>query len=241
MAIIYGVNPVLEQILSDPGKIENISLMRGPLHGQLGRIARQARELNLRIVFVDRKTLNRLAEGGVHQGVVARIGEYQYAPLEQALNGIVPPARLVILDGVQDPMNLGAIVRTAVCAGAHAVIIPERNSAGMTASAIKASAGAAGMIPVCQVKNVSRLLEDLKKRNIWTVAIEADGEKDIRELDPTLGWALVLGNEGKGVRKLVRENCDFSARIPMRGAFNSLNVSVAAGIALFTLMSRRSE
>lgn len=238
MAVIYGVNPVLEQMLTDPGKLEMIHLQRGPLKGQLGRIARQARELNIRVVFVDRKSLNRLSGGGVHQGTVARISEYEYAELEPMLSSAKSPARIVVLDGVQDPHNLGAIVRTGVCAGIDGVVIPERNAASMTAAAIKASAGAAPLARVVKAVNLVQTIEEFKKRNIWCVAVESGGEADISELDPTLSYAFVFGSEGKGIRRLVHDRCDRSARIPMAGEFNSLNVSVAVGVVLFSLPRR---
>lgn len=235
MSVIYGVNPILEQMLADPGRLELIHLQRGPLKGQLGRIVRQARELNIRVVFVDRKSLNRLSGGGVHQGAVARISEYEYADLNSILTSLKSPARIVVLDGVQDPHNLGAIVRTGVCAGIDGVVMPDRNAASMTAVAIKASAGAATLARVVKVGNLVRTLEEFKQHNVWTVAVESGGESTIAALDPTLNYAFVFGSEGKGIRRLVRERCDRTARIPMAGDFNSLNVSVAVGVVLFSL------
>jgi 23S rRNA (guanosine2251-2'-O)-methyltransferase len=238
MAIIYGVNPVLELFQADPGTIESIHLPRGPLRGALGRIARQAREAGIQIVYVDRKTLNRLAEGGVHQGVVARSEEYRYASFDALLNEISPASRVIILDGVQDPRNLGAVVRTAVCAGAAGVIIPERNSARMTAVAIKASAGAAGEARVVRVKNISRAIEELKKRDLWIAAVEAGGGKKVMDLDRDLGYAFVFGSEGSGIRPGVKKHCDFSAGIPLFGPIDSLNVSVAVGVTLYSVINR---
>jgi 23S rRNA (guanosine2251-2'-O)-methyltransferase len=236
MAIIYGVNPVLEQMLADPGRIDSIHLPKGPLHGQLGRVARQARELNIHLVYVDRKTLNRLAEGGVHQGVVARTSEYAYTSLPDLLKALKPDSRVIMLDGIEDPQNLGAVVRTSVCTGAAGVIIPERHAAGMSAGAIKASAGAANIARVCRVTNLARTLEAFKQHGLWNVAVEAGGERDVRELDHSLGYCLVFGSEGRGIRRLVRGACDMSAQIPMPGAFDSLNVSVAVGVALYAIL-----
>lgn len=238
MAVIYGINPVLEQLLADPGKLELINLPRGPLRGQLGRIARQAREMKVRLVYVDRKSLNRMAGGGAHQGVVARISEYNYATLDEVLIALKPPVRIVILDGIQDPQNLGAIVRTSVCLNVDCIIIPDRNAAGMTAAAIKASAGTAINAKVVKVKNIARTIKTLKGKNIWAVAVAADGEKDIGELDSSTSYALVFGSEGKGIRKLVREGCDISAHIPIKDESESLNVSVAVGIALYALRKK---
>lgn len=233
MALIYGVNPILEQLIAAPGQLEILHLPKGPLRGQLGRIARQARELGVHIVYVDRKTLNRIADGGAHQGVVGRTSDYRYAALDTLLAKLDTRSRVVVLDGVQDPHNLGAIVRTAVCAGAAGIVIPERNAVGMTAAAIKASAGAAMEATVVRVKNLVRVIEILKEHGVWTVAVEANGEKQVGELDPDLSYAFVFGGEGQGVRRLVRESCDMSARIPMHGSIGSLNVSVSVGVTLY--------
>ena len=235
MSQIFGINPVLEQLMADPGKLELVNLPKGPLRGQLGRIARLARDNKLRIVYVDRKTLNRMADGGTHQGVVAKVSEFKYARLNDIITD-EKGTRIVVLDGVQDPHNLGAIVRTAVCAGVKGIIIPEVNAAGMTATAIKTSAGAASLAKVVRVKNLARTIEELQNKGFWTVALEADGEKAVKELDPDTNYALVFGSEGKGVRKLVRQKCDITAHIPMKNEFNSLNVSVSVGVVLFSLM-----
>ena len=237
MGLIYGVNPVLEQLITAPGQVEMLHLPKGPLRGQLGRIARQARELGVHIVYVDRKTLNRLADGAAHQGVVGRTSDYQYTALDALLSQIDTQTRIVLLDGVQDPHNLGAIVRTAVCAGAAGIVIPERNSASMTAAAVKASAGAAAEATIVRVKNLVRVLEVLKERDVWTVAVEADGERQIGDLDPQLSYAFVFGGEGQGVRRLVRESCDMSVSIPMRGSIGSLNVSVSVGVTLYSVFA----
>lgn len=236
MSQIFGVNPVMEQLMADPGKLELINLPRGPLSGQLGRIARMAREHGIRIVFVDKKSMTRMADGGTHQGVIARVSEYKYSRLDEILSEEKSGQRIVVLDGVQDPHNLGAIVRTAVCAGVTGIIIPELNAVGMTATAIKTSAGAASLAKVVRVKNMARTLKVLQDSGYWNVALEADGKEDVRTLDPTTNYALIFGSEGKGVRKLVRERCDITAYIPMKGEFNSLNVSVSVGVVLFSLL-----
>jgi len=238
LPVIYGINPLLEQLGADPAKLEHVYLQKGPLHGQLGRVTRLAREAGVAFSFVEKKALNRLADGGAHQGVVAEVGEYEYAQLDAILNSLSKPARLVVLDGVQDPRNLGSIVRTAVCAGADGIIIPKRNAASMTAAAVKASAGGAAVAKVARVTNLARTLGEIGKRDIWCVAVEASGDKAVGELDPDLDYAFVFGGESEGIRRLLREKSDISARIPMRGPLNSLNVGVAVGIVLFTLAPR---
>ena len=236
MPRIYGINPILEQLSADAGRIERLHLPKGPIHGQLGRIARIARDAGIRVSYVARNALDRLADGEAHQGVVADVMEFVYADLGDVLNAVSKPRRLLLLDGVQDPRNLGSIVRTAVCAGVDGIIIPKRNAAGMTGVAAKASAGGAAVAKIARVTNMARLIEQLKERNIWTVAVEASGKQEVASLDPALDYAFVFGGEGSGVRRLLRESCDLSAHIPMRGPLDSLNVSVAVGITLFSLL-----
>jgi 23S rRNA (guanosine2251-2'-O)-methyltransferase len=239
VAVIYGVNPVIEQLAAGPEAIHHLYLLRGPMHGQIGRIAKAARENKIVTTFVDKKALNRLAEGGAHQGVVAETSDFRYVTLPEILGALSSPARLLVLDGVQDPHNLGAIVRTAVGAGADGLVIPKRNAASMTAAAVKASAGAAGKARIARVTNLVQALEQIKERGLWCVAVETRGDKDIRELDKTMDYCLVLGGEAQGIRRLLRERCDLTARIPMPGPLDSLNVSVAAGIVLFSILPEK--
>jgi 23S rRNA (guanosine2251-2'-O)-methyltransferase len=236
MPMIYGINPLLEQLVADPSKLEHLYLQRGPLHGQLGRVARLARETGVAFSFVDKKALNRLAGGGAHQGAVAEVGEYKYTQFEEILANLSKPARLLLLDHIQDPRNLGSIVRTAVCAGADGIVIPKRNAAAMTPAAVKTSAGGAAVAKVARVTNLVRALEQLRERKVWSVAVEAGGKDEVGALDPSLDYAFVFGGEGEGIRRLLREKCDFSVRIPMRGPLDSLNVAVAVGVVLFSLM-----
>jgi 23S rRNA (guanosine2251-2'-O)-methyltransferase len=237
--LIYGINPLLEQLTADPSKLEHIYLQKGPLHGQLGRVARLAREAGVAFSFVDKKALNRMAGGEAHQGAVAEVGEYDYAQFEEIIENLSHPARLLLLDNIQDPRNLGSIVRTAVCAGADGIVIPKRNAASMTGAAVKTSAGGAAVAKVARVTNMVRALEALQERKVWCVAVEAGGKEEISALDPSLDYAFVFGGEGEGIRRLLRERCDMSARIPMRGPLDSLNVAVAVGVTLFTLMPSR--
>jgi 23S rRNA (guanosine2251-2'-O)-methyltransferase len=237
MAIVYGVNPVLESLNTEPERIESILLLKGPLHGQLGRVARLARQRNIRISFLDRKTLSRKADSTSHQGVIAFLSDFRYSTLNDLIIAGGSQQRIVMLDGVQDPHNLGAIIRTSVCAGVQGVIIPDRNSANVNATVVKTSAGATSKAAVAQVRNLAQTVEQLQAEGFWAVAIDASGSETIAEIDSSRNLLLVFGNEHKGIRRLVREKCDHTARIPMKGDFDSLNVSVAVGVTLFRLIT----
>jgi len=234
MALIYGTNPVLETLNTQPEKIDEIAVLKGPLKGQLGRIARICRDRQIRIVFFDKKTLNRKANTTSHQGVIAYLSDFEYATVKEIISTESKPARIVVLDGVQDPHNLGAIVRTCVCAGVDGIIIPERNAVGVTPAVVKTSAGATRIAKIARVRNIANTIDLLKESGFWTVAIEADGEMPVQKIDTKENLVYVFGNEGKGLRPLVRKKCDLSAHIPMKGNFDSLNVSVSVGIVLFT-------
>jgi 23S rRNA (guanosine2251-2'-O)-methyltransferase len=238
MSIIFGINPVVESLKANPANVEGISMKKGQHTGALGKVSGLARKHNIRIAYVDQATLNKLSENGVHQGVVATVSEFEYAEFDDFLETLDRDSRVVVLDSVQDPRNLGAIVRTAVASGAAGVIIPERNAATMTASAIKTSAGAAAHAKVVRVTNLTRTLEKLMEKGLWAVAVEADAEKTIFDLSIKGGYVLVFGSEGKGVRRLVRETCDEAVQIPMKSEISSLNVSVAVGITLYTVFDR---
>jgi 23S rRNA (guanosine2251-2'-O)-methyltransferase len=197
-----------------------------------------ARGLNVPVRFEQRAALDRASSGQVHQGVIAYGAPTLYADYET----VAGSARiLVILDGVEDPHNLGAIIRTVNAAGADGVVIPERRAAGLTDAVAKAAAGALEHVPVIRVGNVTRTLADLKKRGYWVYGLDERGKDDYDRVEINLPSAIVLGAEGKGLHQLVRENCDFLVRIPMAGRIPSLNVSVAAGIVLFEWKSRTSH
>ena len=236
MAVIYGINPILELLATDPEAFHHIYIQLGPVRGRLGRVSRLAREGKIPVSFVDRKALHRLSGGQAHQGVVAETAEYRYSSLPDILGNRSSPSRVLVLDGIQDPRNLGAIVRTAVCAGADGMVIPKRGAAAMTETAVKASAGGAAIARIARVTNLAQALETLKKVGFWCVAVEAGGEKVFGELGRMLDYALVFGGEGKGIRRLLRERCDITARIPIRGPIDSLNVSVAVGVTLYALL-----
>jgi 23S rRNA (guanosine2251-2'-O)-methyltransferase len=235
--VVAGLHPV-EEALRSGRPIEQVYVQHGT-ERRLGEILELCRSAGIRIQNAPRQTLDRMAGGAVHQGVVAVAGGQLYANLDRVLDSLTAPGLLVVLDGVEDPHNLGAIVRTAHAAGADAVIIPERRAAGITPVASKAAAGALEHLPVCRVTNIARTLEELKEKSYWVVGLDEDGEKSFREIDYRGGCIIVLGGEGGGLHRLVRERCDWIASIPMAGALGSLNVSVAAGVVLYEAQRQR--
>jgi len=241
---VYGVNPVLEALRAHPDDVVRVLLERSRegrrSHGA-ERVAQSAAEAGVRVDDVPHGDLAHRSRGGVHQGVGAELAEFRYGELEDVLDRAAGPPFLLLLDGVTDPQNLGALVRSAHALGADGVIIPRDRAAGVTPAAFKAAAGALEHCPVARVTNLSRALEELKERGIWTVALAAEGEKDLGEIDLRLPTALVLGSEGGGVRPLVRKTCDHVARIAMAGKIGSLNVSAAGAIALYEVARQRAR
>ena len=210
--------------------MNRVLVARGASNARLQQIVDLCRELAIPVRFEPRETLDRLAGSAAHQGVVALGAAVQHVSLEELL----PAAqRIVILDGIEDPHNLGAIIRTAHAAGAAAVVIPERRAAGLTETVAKAAAGALEYLPVARVANVSRTLEMLKAHGFWTYGLDERGEHDYDRAEYALPSAFVQGGEGKGLHEMVKKHCDFLVRIPLAGRISSLNVSVAAGIVLF--------
>ncbi|HYS09995.1 MAG TPA: 23S rRNA (guanosine(2251)-2'-O)-methyltransferase RlmB [Myxococcales bacterium] len=240
---VYGVNPVLGALKAHPRDVVRVLVERGR-EGRKSqgadRVAQAAAEAGVRIEAVPQGDLGHRSRGGVHQGVGAELTEFRYAQLEDVLAGIDGHALLLVLDGVTDPQNLGALVRSAHALGAHGVVVPKDRAAGITPAAFKAAAGALEHCPVARVTNVSRALEHMKELGIWTVALAAEGDKELRELDLAAPTALVLGSEGSGVRPLVRKTCDHVARIPMTGEVGSLNVAAAGAVALYEVARQRS-
>jgi len=241
---IYGVNPVRELLRAGGEGLSELWLLEGSDRGRaLADLARLAREGGAKVREAPRERLDRLSGTDRHQGVVAVVTDYRYRELDELLEiaaaGAAPPL-LVVLDGIEDPHNLGAIIRSAHALGAHGVVIPKDRAVGITAVAAKASAGAVEHCPVARVTNLSRALEKLKQAGLWTVATAADGEDELTAVDLTLPTALVIGSEGAGVRPLVRRNCDRAARIPMHGRVGSLNASISAAIALYEALRQRS-
>ena len=242
---VYGLNPVLEALRAHPQDVLRVLLERGrdgrPSHGG-ERVKEAASAAGVRVDEASHGELARRSGGGVHQGVGAELAGFRYAELPDLLEAARAsgrPAFLLVLDGVTDPQNLGALARSAHALGAHGLVLPKDRAAGVTPAAFKAAAGALEHCPVARVTNLVRALDDLKNSQIWTVALAADGERDLSQIDLTSGIALVLGSEGKGVRPLVRKTCDHVARIPMSGKVGSLNVSAAGAIAMYEVARQR--
>jgi 23S rRNA (guanosine2251-2'-O)-methyltransferase len=242
---IYGVNPVLEALRAHPGDVVRVLVERGRegkrSHGA-GRVAQDAKDAGVRVEEVPHGEIQRRAAGGVHQGVGAELAEFRYAELPDLLDAAGASGRppfFLLLDGVTDPQNLGALVRSAHALGAHGVVLPKDRAAGITPAVSKAAAGALEHCPVARVTNLSRAIEQLKEAGVWTVALAADGEKELREIDLTVPTALVMGSEGSGVRPLVRKTCDHVARIGMAGKVGSLNVAAAGAISLYEVARQR--
>jgi 23S rRNA (guanosine2251-2'-O)-methyltransferase len=244
-AHVFGVQPVLEALRAGSRPVERLTLAEGAHESRLREILEIARYADIPVRRVPRSELQRLAAGANHQGVVATIAAAHYAHAEDLLDalsarvGTNDPPLAVVLDGVEDPRNLGAVLRTVECAGAHGVFIPERRASGLTETVAKAAAGALEYVPVARAANVVRLMEELKGRSVWTVGTAADAPKDYTEWDWTQPSAILLGGEGEGLRRLVRERCDVHVRIPLLGRIESLNVSVAAGIILYEAVRQR--
>lgn len=237
---IEGRNAVLEAFRS--GKtIDKLFVLDGCQDGPVKSIIREAKKTDTIINFVDKERLDRLAGTGHHQGVVAQAAAYEYAEVEDILKAAKDKGEapfIFILDEIEDPHNLGAIIRTANQAGAHGVIIPKRRAVGLTATVAKTSAGAINYTPVAKVTNISKTIEDLKKQGMWFVCADMDGIT-MYDLNLTGPIGLVIGNEGSGVGRLVKEKCDFVASIPMKGDIDSLNASVAAGVLAYEIVRQR--
>jgi 23S rRNA (guanosine2251-2'-O)-methyltransferase len=238
--IIYGINAVGEALKSRGRGFEYVGVSRERHDQRVQRIVEECRRVGVAVRFLPRPDVDRLAGNSAHQGVVAVASAKKYGDMEDILaHKRGAHALVVVLDGVEDPHNLGAIIRTADGAGADGVLIPERRAAGVTATVAKASAGAVEHLPIAKITNVARALEDLKKRNVWTVGLDERGPQTYDALDYKMDCALVLGAEGKGLHELVRKRCDFLVSIPMAGRVPSLNVSVAAAVVLYEIARQR--
>lgn len=237
---IEGRNAVMEAFRS--GKtIDRVYVLKGCQDGPINSILREARKHDTLVNFVAKERLDQMSETGKHQGVIASAAAYAYAEVEDMLklaeeNG--EPPFLFLLDDIEDPHNLGAIIRTANLAGAHGVIIPKRRAVGLTATVARTSAGALNYTPVAKVTNLSATIEELKEKGMWFVCADMGGTT-MYDLNLTGPIGLVIGNEGDGVSRLVKEKCDFVASIPMKGEIDSLNASVAAGVLAYEIVRQR--
>jgi len=244
---LYGVAPVLEALRARARPLEQITIAEGAHPARLRELLTEARAQRVPVRRAPRAELQRMSGAGAnHQGVVAVIAAARYADVDELLDALASrvataePPLAVVLDGVEDPRNLGAILRTAECVGAHGLFIPERRAVGLTEVVAKAAAGALERVAVARAPNLVRLLEEMKERNIWTVGTSMDAEMLYTEWDWTQSSAVVFGGEGAGLHRLVRERCDVLVRIPTRGHIESLNVSVAAGVVLYEALRQRT-
>lgn len=237
---IEGRNAVMEALRSGRS-VDKLYVLDGCQDGPVRSIIRAARKGDTIINFVEKSRLDQLSETGHHQGVIAITASYEYSTVEDILENARNKGEapfILLLDNIEDPHNLGAIIRTANLAGAHGVIIPKRRAAGLTATVARTSAGALNYTPVAKVTNMAKTIEDLKKEGLWFVCADMGGTR-MYDLDLKGPIGLVIGNEGDGVSKLVREKCDFIASIPMKGDIDSLNASVAAGVLAFEIVRQR--
>ena len=237
---IEGRNAVMEAFRA--GKtIDKLFVQDGCHDGAVNSITREARKQDTIITYVAKERLDQMSTTGKHQGVIAQAAAYEYGEIEDIFAKAEEkgdPPFVFLLDEIEDPHNLGAIIRTANLVGAHGVIIPKRRAAGLTATVVKASAGALNYTPVVKVTNMAQTIEELKKRGLWFVCADMEGETMYR-LNLTGPIGLVIGNEGEGVSRLVREKCDYVAAIPMKGEIDSLNASVAAGVLAYEILRQR--
>jgi 23S rRNA (guanosine2251-2'-O)-methyltransferase len=240
MDFIIGKNPVVEALKSERD-INKIWIAEGSQHGAMQQIIQLAKQKGVLVQFVPKKKIDQMAEGN-HQGVIAQVAAYRYYDIDELFeraNKKNEQPFFLILDELEDPHNLGSIMRTADAVGAHGIIIPKRRSVGLTATVAKASTGAIEYIPVARVTNLARTIDELKERGIWIVGTDAKASDDYRSLDGTLPLALVIGSEGKGIGRLILEKCDFLVRLPMKGKVTSLNASVAAGLLMYEVYRKR--
>src|SRR5450631_1865141 len=240
MNYIYGINAVGEALKAKGRAFQWVGVAKERHDLRLQRVVDECRKQGVAVRFVSRAELDQMAGNNAHQGVVAVTSAKQYNDLDDVIEvKRGQHSLLVVLDGVEDPHNLGAVIRTADAAGADAVIIPERRAASVTAIVAKASAGASEHLPIAKVTNIARTLEDLKAKNLWTVGLDERGPQSYESLDYNMDCAIVLGAEGKGIHQLVARKCDFLVSIPMLGKVSSLNVSVAAGVMLYEVVRQR--
>ncbi|HBE76685.1 MAG TPA: 23S rRNA (guanosine(2251)-2'-O)-methyltransferase RlmB [Firmicutes bacterium] len=241
---IEGRNPVLEALRAGHELVKIYILNNESSNGPLREITGLAGKKGIPVNLVDMEALNRMAVTRNHQGVIAMAAEWKYASIQEVLDQAVQksePPLILLLDGVEDPQNFGSILRTAEAAGVHGIIIPERRAVGLTVTVSRASAGAIEHIPVVRVTNLTKTMEELKKSGLWFTGVEMDGELPFQKADLKGPIGVVLGGEGKGISRLVREHCDQVVRIPMWGRINSLNVSAATAVSLYEVRRQRSE
>jgi len=240
MPALHGIHAVTEALKAYPEKIERICVDRGQKNPRIQAIIELARQKGVRIAFEDKSWMDRKTEGARHQGVLCYAAAMDTYDSEDILEQAKSPGLLVVLDGIEDPHNLGAVLRSAEAAGVDGVFLPKHRSANLSATVVKASAGAASHVKVARIPNVAQLIESLKKKGYWVVGLDADADKPIWDADLTVPTVLILGNEGSGLHRLVRKKCDFVVSLPVFGKVGSYNVSVAAGMALYEVVRQRA-
>ncbi|MEK6600176.1 MAG: 23S rRNA (guanosine(2251)-2'-O)-methyltransferase RlmB [Deltaproteobacteria bacterium] len=244
MRIIYGINPLTEALKSHPEYFKDILIAHGRTGHEVEKIIKLAGQHSIKYRIVQKGDIESLAGTLHHQGVAAILSELKYADVEDILERwrlSEEKAIILILDCIQDPQNLGSLIRTANAAAVHGVIIPKDRATEVTPTVVKASAGAIEHILISRVTNIADTITKLKNTGIWVIGIEADGKEDIYSFDMDTDLAIVIGSEGKGIRRLVKEKCDVCLSIPMKGNISSLNASVAGGVALFEVLRRRRK
>ena len=240
MEVIYGIHSVEEALNARGRSFEYIAVARDRHDAKVQKIIDACRAAGIAVRFEGREHLNRLAKTASHQGVVAVAAQKKYNDLDEILERKRGPHKfIVVLDGVEDPHNLGALLRTADAAGVDGIVLPERRAVGVTATVVKASAGASEHVPVAKVTNISRTIEELKSHNVWVVGLDERGSQPYDKVDYRMDCAIVLGAEGHGLHDLVRKKCDFLVSIPMLGKVPSLNVSVAGAIVMYEVARQR--
>lgn len=238
--LIYGRNACLEAL--NTGKVEELYIQKGNLKGSIEKVIGRAKNKNVIIKTVDKKTLDNMAKGEVHQGVIASISSFEYSSVEDILNEAKKREEdpfIVILDEIEDPHNLGAIIRSCETAGVHGVIIPKRRSASINSTVYKSSAGACNYLKVSKVTNINRTIDELKEKNIFVYGTDGDAKSYYNKTNLTGPIAIVIGNEGKGISMQVKKNCDELIKIPMRGKITSLNASNACAVVCYEVLRQR--
>ncbi|MGY0569386.1 23S rRNA (guanosine(2251)-2'-O)-methyltransferase RlmB [Bacillus safensis] len=237
---VIGKNAVIETLKSDR-ELYKLWMAENTVKGQAQQVIELAKKQNITIQYVPRKKLDQMVTGQ-HQGIVAQVAAYEYAELDdlyQIAEKRNEQPFFLILDEIEDPHNLGSIMRTADAVGAHGIVIPKRRAVGLTTTVAKASTGAIEHIPVAKVTNLSRALDEMKERGIWVTGTDASAKQDYRQFDGAMPLALVIGSEGKGIGRLIKEKCDFLIKLPMAGKVTSLNASVAAGLLMYEVYRKR--
>ncbi len=239
MSLVHGIHAVAEAVKANPDKVERICIERGNTNPRIQNIIELARRHRIRISFEERSWLDRKTEGSRHQGILCYAAEMATFESEEILSQAKSPGLLLVLDGIEDPHNVGAILRSAEAASADGIFIPRHRSSSLSAVVVHASAGAACHVKVARIPNVPQLLESLKKKGFWIAGLDVGSDKPIWDMDLTVPIALVLGSEGRGLHRLVKQKCDVLISLPICGNVGSYNVSVAAGIALYEVLRQR--